>query len=129
MTARSVGTSGAETVISGEISTYATWMEDIYFWTPEGAPMDISGLDFEMQFRCSPKETSANITLSTSNTLLSIEEDAGLVDSILRIDVPAGTFSGHNGDMICDLVGIDSNNNIIHYGHGVVSFRNDPVAI
>lgn len=121
-------TSAAESVISGEISVFATWTEDIYFRDPDGAAMDITGLDFSFQFRRDGCQTSADVTLSTDAGTLSIEEDDGSVDSILRISAAAGTFSSYPGDMIADLVGVDQSGNVTHYGHGIVSFRNDPVA-
>jgi hypothetical protein len=125
-----IGSAGAETVISGEISIHSTWSEDIYFFqSSDGSAMDLTGLDFRMQFRCSADQENADVTLSIDAGTLSIEEDDGSVDSILRITVPAGTFSAYDGDMVCDLIGIDQSDNITHYGHGLVTFRNSPVAI
>lgn len=124
------GQSGAECEISGTIPIYATWSEDIYFFDPsDGSAMDLTGMDFEFQFRCDPSQTSAAVTLSTDAATLSLELDSGSVRSILRISAAAGTFSAYDGDMIADLVGIDQSGTVILYGHGVVSFRNNPVAV
>jgi hypothetical protein len=124
-----VGDSAAETVISGEISPFVTWSEDIYFFDADGSAMSISGLTFYLQFRSETESTGADITLSTSNDL-SLVADSGGTTSILRISSDAGTFSAYAGtDMIVDLVAVDVSDNSFHYGHGVVSITNDPVSI
>jgi hypothetical protein len=129
MTALGAGQSGAENEISGTIPIYADWTEDIYFFEPDGDAMDLDGLAFKMQFRCDPSQTSADVTLSTAAGTLSLVDDGGSVTSILRISADAGTFANYAGDMICDLIGIDGSNNVTLYGHGVVKFTNNPVAI
>lgn len=126
---RSNGASGAETEISGTIAANATWSEDIYFFDQDGAAIDLTDLDFYLQFRCDPGATSADVTLSTTGGELSIEDDDGSVASILRISADAGTFSNYEGDMIVDLVAVDPSDNVTLYGHGIVSIRNNPVAI
>ena len=126
---RTAGQSAAETTISGEISIFATWQEDIYFFDPDGSAMDLSAIAFHFQFRSDPAATDADVTLSTAAGTLSIEEDEGSVESILRITAPAGTFDQYEGDMIADLIGVDGSSNVTHYAHGVVAFRNDPVAL
>jgi hypothetical protein len=127
--ARSYGESGAESVVSGTISIYAKWSEDIYFRDPDGAAMDLTGLAFYFQFRSDASSTSADVTLSTTAGTLSIEADSGAVDSILRISVDGSVFSSYEGDMAADLVAVDGSGDEVHYAHGVVSFRNNPVAI
>ena len=124
-----VGQSGAETEISGTIAINATWTEDIYFFDPsDGSAMDLTGLDFEFQFRRDPNQTSADVTLSITDGTLSIEDDDGSVASILRVNVPAATFLNYDGDMIADLIAQDQSDNVFLYGHGVVSFRLNPGA-
>lgn len=122
----------AERVIDGEVSVYATWSEDIYFRHRDAddveTSFDISDLDFYLQFRRSENQTSADVTLSTADSLSIVADDDG-VESILRISVDSGTFSNYIGDMICDLVAVDSLGAKTHYGHGVVTFLNDPVSI
>lgn len=127
--ARTAGESGAQCEISGTVPIYAKWSEDIYMRDPDGAPMDLTGLDFYFQFRSDACSTSADVTLSTDAGTLSIEDDAGSVASILRISADAGTFSSYVGDMVADLVCVDQNGDETLYAHGIVSFRNNPVAI
>jgi len=119
--ARSFGESGAESVISGTVSMFAKWSEDIYFRDPDGAAMDLTGLAFYFQFRCNAEATSADVTLSTAAGTLSIVADTGAVNSILRISADSGTFSSYEGDMIADLVAVDGSGDEVHYAHGVVS--------
>ena len=121
---------GAETKISGEISAFADWNEDVYFFDPStGAAMPISGMGWYLQFRRDEKQTGADVTLSTVEGSLSIVADDNAVDSILRIAAAPGTFSSYIGNMICDLVGVDGDGETFHYGHGVVTILNDPVTI
>jgi hypothetical protein len=129
MTARTAGQSGAEAEASGTIAINATWSEDIYFRTPDGAAMDLTGLEFEFQFRTSPNADSAVKTLSTSGGELTIETDDGAVDSILRISVDPGAFASYPGDLVADLVAIDGDENVTLYAHGVISFTNNPVSV
>ncbi len=127
--ARTSGQSGAECEVSGTIAINSTWTEDIYFFDPsDGSAMDLTGLEFEFQFRRTPTSTSPDVTLSTADTTLSIETDSGSVDSILRISADAGTFLSYEGDMIADLVAKDGNDNLFLYAHGIVSFRLNPGA-
>lgn len=130
MGALSIGNHGAQADVSGEISIYAKWSEDIYFFdASDGSAQDLTGLSFQMQFRCDRSQTTADVTLSTSAGTLSIVEDSGSVDSILRIAAAPGTFANYEGDMICDLVATDGSGDETHYAHGVVTFLNDPVAV
>lgn len=129
MISRSLGESGAEATVSGTVSIFAKWSEDIYFRDPDGAAMDLTGLAFYFQFRCNAEATSADVTLSTAAGTLSIVADSGAVTSILRISADSSTFSSYEGDMIADLVAVDGSGDETHYAHGVVSFRNNPVAI
>jgi hypothetical protein len=126
MTARTAGQSGAEAELSGTIAINATWSEDIYFRTPDGAAMDLTGLDFELQFRTSPDTDTTVKTLSITGGELSIETDDGAVDSILRISVTAGAFASYPGDLVTDIVAIDGSGAVTLYAHGIVSFVNNP---
>jgi len=118
---------GAMFEVSGEVSDFATWSEDMYF-LEGGAGVDLTGISFQMQFRSNPQSSTADFTLSTSDGTLSIADDDNSVASIVRIDVTAGNLGSYQGDYIADLVAKDQADKVIHYAHGVVSFRNNPVA-
>lgn len=124
--ARTAGQSGALFEISGEIANNATWYEDIYF-SESGAPLNISGLTWKMTFRADPNSDSADLTLSTDDSL-SIEDDDDGYHRILRINVTAGNLSSYVGDYICDLAAQDSDDKVTLYAHGIVTFTRNPVA-
>lgn len=122
------GGHGARFDISGTLSNNATWYQDIYFYEND-VGMDISGLSFELQFRSNHDDTSAQVTLSTAASDLIITSVAGGVSNVLRINnVPYTRISALVGDYITDLVSKDDDDVLIHWGHGVMLFRQAPVA-
>lgn len=121
------GGHGALFDISGIVSNNATWDELIYFYE-NGAGLVLTGLSFELQFRADSTDRSARATLSTSASQLVITNDSGGIPTILRINVPYTTISGLEGDYISDLVSKDADSKLIHWGHGVVTFRQAPTA-
>lgn len=124
------GEHGAENDLSGTIPIYAYWSEDIYCFDPDGSAMDLTGLTVKFQFRQDPSQTSADVTLSTGGTGITLAADSGSVTSIIRIGVDASDyFSSYAGDMIADLLVIDGSSNVTHYAHGVLTFTNNPVAV
>ena len=126
--ARGAGRSGAESDISGVVAAFTHWSEDQYFYEPDGSQMDLTGLIFYFQFRRSADQTGADVTLSTTGNLSIVASTSG-TSCILRISVPSGTFSAYTQDMIADLVAVDSTGNETLYGHGVVTFTNNPVTV
>lgn len=120
--------SGALFTISGIVPINATWDEDIYF-TQAGAPMDISELNWKMTFRrCGNVNEAAFLTLSTDDGTLSIEDDTEGEPRILRIAVPVGGIStSYIGDFVCDLASRDAQAKVTLWGHGIVTFRPNPV--
>ena len=122
--------SGALTCIDpgSFVSTGATWAEDIYI--REGAAQsDLTGLSFQFQFRSEPDATGADLTLSTADGTLSIENDPDTgVACIIRITVPASTIGGLEGPFVADLVSKDASDVLTHWAHGVVDFTPSPIA-
>lgn len=125
-TLRSSGESGALFGLSGEVATNATWEEDIYF-TQDGAPLDISLMDWKMTFRCDPENTGADITLSITAGTLSVQADPDGNLRVLRISVPSGQLMTYEGDYIADLASKDIVGKVTLWAHGTVSFRLNPV--
>lgn len=120
------GGHGALFNMSGTVSNNATWDELIYFYE-NGAGMDISGLSFQLQVRDNSLDVASVLILSTVGSQLVITNDAGGNPTVLRINVPYSTISGLQGDYIVDLAAKDANSKVTHYGHGVVTFRQDPI--
>lgn len=121
------GGHGALFDISGTVSNNATWDELLYF-RENGAGMVLTGLSFQLQFRDDSLDTSARTTLSTAASQIVITNDSGGIPTILRINVAYTVISGLEGDYIADLTSKDANNKLIHWGHGVVTFRQAPTA-
>lgn len=125
--ARDAGESGALFQISGTVSNNATWDEYIYF-LESGAGMVLTGLSFQLQFRCDQQNTNADLTLSTAGGELVITNDDGGNATILQINVPYTTISGMLGEYQADLVSKDVNDKLTHWASGIVTFRQNPIA-
>lgn len=121
------GGSGALFTISGTVSNNSTWSELIFFYE-NGSGMDISDLSFQLQIRAGSFDAGASVTLSTAAGDLVIINDDGGNPTILRINVPYTSISSLHGDYIVDLASKDSNETLVHWGNGVVLFRQSPVA-
>lgn len=124
--ARNGGASGALFDLSGSVANNATWLEDIYF-SEAGVPMDISGLSWKLTLRCDQRDISADISLTTSDSL-SIEDDDDGYHRILRINVTAGNLSSYDGDYIADLASQDVSGVVTLWAHGIISLTRNPVA-
>lgn len=121
------GDSGALFDVSGTVSNNATWDEYIYF-LENGSGMNLDGLSFEFQFRKDPSSTSSDLTLSTADSELVLTDDDGAVTSIVCVNVAYTVISGLEGDYIADLVGKDAASKITHWAHGVITFKQNPIA-
>jgi hypothetical protein len=125
--ARGGNAHAADNTITGVISNGVTWYETFQIKDQDGN--DATGLDedeWQLQFRCSERETSAVLTLSTTDGTLTIEEDDGV--TTLTINVPQATINNMEGDYVADLVSkAASDDRLTHRGHGLVTFRNDPI--
>ncbi len=124
--ARSNGFTGALFDVSGTVANNSTWVEDIYF-SEAGTPTDISGLSWKMTFRSDPRSTSAEFSLTTSDSL-SVEDDADGYHRILRINVTAGNLSNYVGDYIADLASQDVDGVVTLWAHGIITFARNPVS-
>jgi hypothetical protein len=113
--------------ISGFVSNNVTWDENIYF-TASGAGQELTGLAFQLQFRESPDGTSTVLDLTTADSELVITNDTNGDPTILRVNVPYTTINGMSGDYIADLVSKDDDDKLVHWGHGIVTFGQMPVA-
>lgn len=122
---RGAGNHAADNTVSGVISAGATWSETATIKDQNGD--DVTGLtghSFQFQFRrCS--DDSPDLTLSTAEGTLSISESEGV--TTLTINVPQASLSSMCGDYIADLAS-KTGSTITHRAHGIVTFRNDPVA-
>lgn len=118
--------------ISGHVSNNATWDEYIYF-LQSGAGMLLTGLSFQLQFRCKRPDsevpdTSAALTLSTDGGQLVITNDDNGAATILRVNVPYTTISSLLGEYQADLVSKDAASKLTHWATGTVTFVASPIA-
>lgn len=125
---RGSGNHAADNTVSGTISNGATWYETFQIKDQNGD--DVTGLTsdtFQFQFRASEELDSADLTLSTTDATLAVSESGGV--TTVTINVPQATISDMEGDYVADLVSkAASNSRLTHRAHGIVSFRNDPIA-
>lgn len=122
------GAHAADNTVSGIISNGVTWYEEFQVKDQNGD--DVTGLTldaFQFQFRCSEDRDESELTLSTADGTLSVAEAGGV--TTITINVPQSTIADMEGDYVADLVSkAASNSRLIHRAHGVVTFRNDPIA-
>lgn len=125
---RGAGQHAADNHVTGTISNGATWYETFQVKDQNGD--DVTGLTsdtFQFQFRCSEDDDNAELTLSTADGTLSVAEAGGV--TTITINVPQATISDMDGDYVADLVSkASSDSRLTHRAHGIVSFRNDPIA-
>ena len=117
------GNSGARFLISGYVSTGASWIEQ-YVFQFAGAPIADAD-DFEWQFNFRTAYGDApSLSLSTTAGTLTISQ--GSESTALGIDVPHASMSALEGDYIADLVYENDSGDRVHWAHGIVTFRNEP---
>lgn len=113
--------------MSGEVSNNATWDEYIYFMQ-DGSGYDLTDLTFQLQLRCPADDTSARLTLSTTDGTLELTNDDNGESTILRVNVPYSSISGLVGDYQADLVSKDTDDKLTHWASGTITFRQAPIA-
>jgi hypothetical protein len=125
---RGSGTHAADNTVSGVISNGATWYET--FQVKDLAGDDVTGLtsdEFRFQFRCSENDSSPELTLTTDDGTITVSESDGV--TTVTINVPQATIANMDGDYVADLVSkAASDDRLTHRAHGVVTFRNSPIA-
>jgi hypothetical protein len=127
-TSRQPGQTGARGIISGVISSGATWWEDLEL-TEDGTVITSADTwTWRMTFRESGNEDSIALTLSTTDGTLTISQGADATTIQIRVVYTA--LSAMEGDYICDLASLDTSttpDKLVHWAHGVVTFRNEPI--
>ena len=128
ITSRGAGDTGARALLSGTVSNGATWYEDISM-TEDGTAIANTpeGWEWRMMFREASQgyDAAPALTLSTTDSTLAISQ--GTDSTVLQIRVDATSLSAMEGDYICDLASQDTNDRIIHWGHGLITFRHEPI--
>ena len=83
-----------------------------------------TGWEWRMTFRLS-YDDAPDLTLTTTDSTLTISQGADATTLQIRVD--PDRLSDLEGDYICDLASKDTDDRIIHWAHGVVTFRHEPI--
>lgn len=127
ITSRQVGQTGARGLISGTISNGATIWEDVEITEDGTVIANADTWEWRMTFRETDDDAPA-LTLSTTDGTLTIAQ--GATATTLQIRVVYTALSAIEGDYICDLASLDTTttpDKLVHWGHGMVTFRDEPV--
>ena len=118
----------AHNTVSGVVSNGVTWVETVILTDQDGNQLTgVASDTWQFQFRCNEHNKATDLTLSTTDGTLTINE--GDTQTTLNINVPQGTISGMCGDYVADLVSkAASDGTLTHRAHGLVTFRDSPVA-
>lgn len=126
-TSRQVSQTGARGLITGVVSNGATWWEDLAI-TEDGAVVtDADDWTWRMTFRETDDDAPV-LTLTTADGTLTVVQEAA--NTKLEIRVVYTALSALEGDYICDLASLDTSttpDRVIHWAHGMVTFRDEPV--
>lgn len=127
MTARMAGMSSDVWTISGELYRGIPNRDIISIY--EGSSvLDLTGLQFELQLRCSFDQDSADLVLSTDDglTITTAPNDAGdNIDVIQLDDVDLSALSA--GEYFADFVMKDEDDVYTYLAQGALQIRNSPV--
>jgi hypothetical protein len=128
ITSRQITQTGARGLISGVVSNGATWWEDVSL-TEDGTVITSADTwTWQMAFRSDPDSDATDLVLSTTDGTLAIAQAAD--ETTLQIRVAYTALSALEGDYICDLASLDTSTTpykLVHWGHGIVTFRNEPI--
>ena len=123
---------GARAILSGVVSNGSTWVEDVAMTEDGTVIASADTWDWTMTFRTDRTSDSADLTLTTDAGTLNVTQGADA--STLEIRVAKASLSAMEGDYICDLKSLDTTDTTadsagrsIHWGHGVVTFLNEPI--
>lgn len=127
MTITTRGQSGtaAKFLISGFISVAASWIEE-YNFQVDGGVIDANAALWEWQFNFrSDYGDSPALSLSTVAGTITVTN--GSDSTTIAINVPPDDLASLDGDYIADMAYENTDGDRIHWAHGIVSFRNEPI--
>jgi hypothetical protein len=115
---------GARALISGTISNGATWYEDVEITADDEPITDAENWEWRIIIR-KDYDSPAALTLSTDDDLTIVQ---GVDATVLQIRVPLSSLANVvEGDYLIDLASQDTDDLVIHWGHGQVSFIDEPL--
>lgn len=126
--ARGAGDSGALMTMEGTWSNGLPLREMIAIYEG-GSPMDLTGIEFELQLRETPDGEGAALTVTTDDgfTIESITNDDDDEIEVLQFDDV--DLTALEGDYYADFIMKDADGNATHLARGIISVRDEPVTI
>jgi hypothetical protein len=119
------GHSSAPYGINGTVSSGADWTETYNFQTDGGVVHDDADIwTWQFNFR-TDYGASPDLSLSTTAGTITVTNTADA--TAFAIDVPYSDLTAMEGDYIADIAYEDASGNRIHWAHGMVTFRNEPI--
>ena len=117
----------AQNNLEGFVSNGSDWSETLTIVDEDGDQVTGVGSDeWRMQFRPAELDTAATLTLTTTDSTLTITVGT---TTTLAIACPQASLTNLIGDYIVDIVSkAASDDALTHRAHGVVTFRNAPLA-
>lgn len=114
--------SGARYSIIGELSRYAEWVQTLELPADDNT-VSISGQTVEITFREREDDTSAILTVSTTDSQITITDADTLSISVDYTVISALVLDEYVVDLRSSVGGV-----ITHWGHGIVPVRQNPAA-
>jgi hypothetical protein len=119
------GGSEARFNVNATKSTGASWIETYNFQVDGGVIHDDADIwTWQYNFR---KTYDGSVELSLSTTAGTITVTNGADSTSIAINVPYSSLSSLEGDYIADMAYEDGSGNRVHWMHGIVTFRNEPI--
>lgn len=119
------GETGARFKISGFVSAGASWVET-YTFQIDGGVIDADADDWtwQLNFR---KSYEDDVDLSLSTTAGHITVTNGADSTSVAISVAPTVLADMEGDYIADMAYQTAADVRVHWAHGIVTFRNEPI--
>lgn len=120
-----LGNSSARFNVNGVVSSGASWIET-YNFQVDGEVIDDDADVWTWQFnfrKC--YDGAPDLSLSTADGTLTVTngDDA----TSFAINAPPTILAAMEGDYIADIAYEDGDGNRVHWAHGMVTFRNEPI--
>lgn len=121
--ARTAGQTGAKGIINGTISNGVSWIESFQV-SVDGA--EISGASTSA-WQLNLRDEGGTVVLSVSESAGTLTVTQSTTYTLFQIDVPYASLSDLCGDYQIDLVEETSGGDRVHWAHGVLTVRDEPL--
>jgi hypothetical protein len=125
ITSSGAGETGARFKITGVISTGASWVET-YSFQIDGSVIDADADIWTWQFNFRKTyDDAADLSLTTTDSEITVTNGAD--STSIAINAAYSALEAMEGDYIADLVYQTAAGVRVHWAHGTVTFRNEPI--